>query len=488
MRVIQILSVSLLAILAAGLSVLAQRYDQLYLVVAALSAAFVAGGLVFHLRLKTAREELGLLRSHLESTRQHAALLAHHTRELREAHAGSGEGGVRSAEFATLSTLVRDLADSLSELDRRAEDVEREIADQRRMTPAAAARPAAPPPGWVSAPRPMAAQAPAMSAPTVSAPALSMPPAAPPRAAEMAPERREPVFEAETPAPRRASGSVPEPSRAVRQHVAAAIAADRFDLYLQRVVGLPQRRTRAYDITLRPDGAPLTIPNSDIRASVEAVGHQLAFDRKLVIQAVRLARVFLQRDRDVLLFVDISQRYLMSEAAFEELEALLSDVPRAAERIVLCLPQRFFTKAVAFENEALRNLARMGFALMMRDVTDLDLDLARLSRLNVRWLRMSSSAFIGAAHGNDTLLDVASADFVTLLERAKIAFIADGVSDETEIAELIDFGVEFAQGNAFAPPQAVRPDVLDAKVDTPRPSMPSPAAERRGLRDLAKRA
>lgn len=487
MRVIQILSVSLLAIFAAGLSVLAQRYDQLYLVVAALSAAFVAGGLVFHLRLKTAREELGLLRSHLESTRQHAALLARHTRELREAHAGSGEGAVRSAEFATLSTLVRDLADSLSELDRRAEDVEREIADQRRMAPSAAARPAAPPPGWVSAPRPMAAQAPVMSAPTV-APAMSMPPAAPARAAETALERMEPVFEADAPAQRRSLGTSPEPSRAVRQHVAAAIAADRFDLYLQRVVGLPQRRTRAYDITLRPDGAPLTIPNSDIRASVEAVGHQLAFDRKLVIQAVRLARVFLQRDRDVLLFVDISQRYLMSEAAFEELEALLSDVPRAAERIVLCLPQRFFTKAVAFENEALRNLARMGFALMMRDVTDLDLDLAKLSRLNVRWLRMSSSAFIGAAHSNDTLLDVASADFVTLLDRAKIAFITDGVSDESEIAELIDFGVEFAQGNAFAPPQAVRPDVLDAKVDTPRPSMPSPTTERRGLRDLAKRA
>lgn len=481
MRVLQILSVSLLAILAAGLSVLAQRFDQLYLVVAALSAAFVAGGLVFHLRLRAACEELGLLRSHLESTRQHAALLARHTRELREAHSGAGENGVSTTEFATLSALVRDLADNLSELDRRAEDVEREIADARRMTPQTAARPATPPPGWVSAPRPVASPAPALSVPaSAPAPAVSRPP-----------ERMEPVFEpdVEAPAPRRATVAAPaEPSRAVRQHVAAAIAADRFDLYLQRVVGLPQRRTRAYDITLRPDGAPLTVPNGEIRASVEAVGHQLAFDRKLVIQAVRLARVFLQRDRDVLLFVDISQRYLMSEAAFEELEALLADVPRAAERIVLCLPQRFFTKAVAFENEALRNLARMGFSLMMRDVTELDLDLGKLSRLNVRWLRMDSSAFIRVAHENETLLEVASADFVTLLDRAKVTFIADGVSDESEIAELIDFGVEFAQGNAFAPPQAVRPDVLDAKVDTPRPAVGGASAERRGLRDLAKRA
>lgn len=484
MRVVQILTVSILAVFAGGLSVLAQRYDQLPLVVAALSAAFVAGGALGYLRLKTAREELTLLRTHLESTRQHAALLARHTRELRESVVSgqASEGGVRASEFATLSALVRDLADNLSEMDRRAEGVEREIADVRRAAPMAAARAAIPAPGWVSAPRPVA------SPPPAPAPSLAAPPVVQQAAPAPAP-RLEPAFdpfeEAPAPAPRR--DAAPEPSRAVRQHVAAAIAADRFDLFLQRVVGLPQRRTRAYDITLRPDGVALTIANSEIRASVEAVGHQLAFDRKLMIQAVRLARVFMQRDRDVLLFVDISQRFLMSEAAFEELEALLADVPRAAERLVLCLPQRFFTKAVAYENEALRKLARLGFSLMMRDVTDLDLDLGKLARLNVRWLRMAGSHFIEAAQRNETLLEVASADFVALLDRAKIAFIADGVSDESEIAELIDFGVEYAQGHAFAPPQAVRPDVLQTGTSAPPPP-PSPAPERRGLRDLAKRA
>lgn len=490
MRVVQILTVSILAVLAGGLSVLAQRFDQLSLVVAALSAAFVAGGMLVHLRLKAARDELGVLRSHLESTRQHAALLARHTRELRESVVASngGEGSVRASEFATLSALVRDLADNLSEMDRRAEGVEREIADVRRAAPVAAARAAVPAPGWVSAPRPVASPAPAPVAP----PQTYAPPVVPAATAVPAP-RTEPAFDpfedvAPPPAPRRESGA--EPSRAVRQHVAAAIAADRFDLFLQRVVGLPQRRTRAYDITLRPDGVALTVANSEIRASVEAVGHQLAFDRKLMIQAVRLARVFMQRDRDVLLFVDISQRYLMSEAAFEELEALLADVPRAAERLVLCLPQRFFTKAVAYENEALRKLARLGFSLMMRDVTDLDLDLdlGKLARLNVRWLRMSSDHFITAAQQNETLLEVASADFVALLDRAKIAFITDGVSDESEIAELIDFGVEYAQGNAFAPPQAVRPDVLQAGTSAPQSSPAAPPLERRGLRDLAKRA
>jgi cyclic-di-GMP phosphodiesterase TipF (flagellum assembly factor) len=287
----------------------------------------------------------------------------------------------------------------------------------------------------------------------------------------------------------RQQGNAQEPPRAVRQLVAAAIAADRFDLFLQRVVGLPQRRLKGYDVTLRPDGSDLAIPNAEIRLAVEAVGHQLAFDRKLMIQAVRLARVFSQRERDVLLFVDISQRFLMSEAAFDDLEALIADVPQAPERIVLCLPQRFFRKAVAFEHEALRNLTKMGFHFMMRDIEDLDFDPGKLSQIGVRWLRMPAEALLAETQERETMFDVATADFVPLLARRKLAFMVDSVTDEPTIADLIDLNIEFAQGHAFSPPQAVRADVLEGNAAAPEPPRPTePPAERRSLRDLARRA
>ncbi len=479
MRLVQILTVLMLAALTGGFGILAQKFGQLPLLVVMLSAVFVAGGVMFQLRLMAANSELLLLRSHLESTRQHTALLARHTRELREnlSSAVGGEGKVGVSEFAALSALVRDIADGLSEVDRRAESAVREIADLRRAVPEFKPIPA-PLPAPVAAP-PSRAAAPLRPATPAHGQAKPAPGAA---------------------APRRESAN-PEPSRILRQQVVAAIAADRFDLYLQRVVSLPQRRTRAYDFTLRPDGVALSTPDSEIRASVEAVGHRLSFDRKLMIQAVRLARVFVQRDRDVLLFVDISQRYLMSDAALAELEALLVDFPRAAERLVLCLPQRFFVKAVAYEHEALRKLASLGFTLMLRDVINLELDLAKLSHLNVRWLRMAGKNFLAEIQNGSAVLDVAASDFVALLARSKIAFIAEGVSDEAEIAELIDYGVEFAQGNALAPPQAVRPDVLQGGAAAPaqavRPDVlqggaAAPAqvaaAEKRSLRDLARRA
>lgn len=478
MRLRNLIAVSLLAVLAAGLTVLAQRFDQLWLAVAALSGAFAGGGVFLHLKSNAAFRELEVLREHLEGTRQHAALLARHTRELREAfvHSGAmqGAGGAHAGEFAALSGLVRDLADGVAELDKRTEGAEAELAEIRRGKPATMPRSAPVSPSWVQPPKPSMAQ-PTMTQPVMTAPVA--PPSMDDRAMRDIPAP-----------PRTLAGN--EPPRAVRQLVAAAIAADRFDLYLQRVVGLPQRRIRGYDVTLRPDGSDLAIPNSDIRQAVEAVGHQLAFDRKLMIQAVRLARVFEQRDRDVVLFADISQRFLMSEAAFDDLDALVADVPHAPQRIVLCLPQRFFKKAVAFEHEALRTLGKMGFSFMMRDIEDLDFDPLKLAQMGVRWLRMSADSFIDIAHASETLLDVATADFITLLGRRKISFMADGVADESRIAELIDLNVEFAQGLAFAPPQAVRADVLEnapqAGPEIARSADPAP--ERRSLRDLARRA
>ena len=472
MRIRHLISVSALAVLAAGLTVAAQRFDQLWLAMAALSGAFAGGGVFLHLRTTAVARELDVLREHLEGTRQHAALLARHTRELREAfvQAGTGANGVRSGEFATLSSLVRDIADGVSELDRRTEATEHELAEMRRFKPAA--------------------PAPQQPTPRVTPQAPSwVQPAKPAMAAPVAAQPMEDRAMREIPSPpRNLSGN--EPPRAVRQLVAAAIAADRFDLYLQRIVGLPQRRIRGYDVTLRPDGSDLSIPNSDIRHAVEAVGHQLAFDRKLMIQAVRLARVFEQRDRDVVLFTDISQRFLMSEAAFDDLDALVADVPQAPQRIVLCLPQRFFKKAVAFEHEALRTLSKMGFSFMMREIEDLDFDPQKLSQMGVRWLRMAAGTFIQLAQENETLLDVASADFVTLLNRRKITFMADAVTEEGQIAELIDFNVEFAAGNIFAPPQAVRADVLEtpAAANEIARGGNEPTPERRTLRDLARRA
>lgn len=476
-----LLKVVTVAVAAAGVTFVAQRFDLLVLVVAAMAAALVA--CIFALRASghAVQDELALLRDHLETTRQQAAMLARMTREMRDAvvqHEAVAAPD-RSEEWAALSEIVRDIADEMSELDRRTEQVEGELAALRRD---GLAQPQA-------APRfTPAAQSP------VPAPAAAV------VARDIAPDEFGDALVAPTVPGLREIPGVPdlsnfgEPPRAVRQLVAAAIAADRFELYLQRIVSLPQRKTRAYEVSLRPDGCDPRISTSDIRTAVEHVGHQLAFDRKLMVQAMRLARMFEQRQRDVTLVADLSQRYLLSEPAFDELRALVADAPNAPRRIVLSLPQRFFKKAIAVENEALRQLSEMGFRFMVREVTDYNFELPRLQQSNVRWMRMDANRLIAASQSEEQTLEVAAADFAALLGRRQISLLIEGVNDEVTVAELIDFNIAYAQGQVFAPPQAVRPEVLEeapaaaAPVARARTIEAQATPERRGLRELARRA
>jgi EAL domain-containing protein (putative c-di-GMP-specific phosphodiesterase class I) len=479
-----LLKVMTVAVLAAGLTFVAQRYDLLVLMVALLAVAVVACAFSLRFSGTFMQEELALLRDHLETTRQQAAMLARMTREMRDAVVQHETAAApdRSAEWAALSEIVCDIADEMAELDRRTEQVEGELSALRRD-------------GTTPRPGASAWSTPA-SASGASASGVSVPASRNSRRDEMV----EPAARASAAGLREIPG-VPdlatsgEPPRAVRQFVAAAIAADRFELYLQRIVSLPQRKTRAYEVSLRPDGCDPRISTSEIRTAVEHVGHQLAFDRKLMVQAMRLARMFQQRQRDVTLVADISQRYLLSEPAFDELRALVADAPNAPRRIVLSLPQRFFKKAIAVENEALHQLSEMGFRFMVREVTDYNFELPRLQQSNVRWMRMDANRLLAASQSEEQVLDVAAADFAALLARRQISLLIEGVNEEAAVAELIDFNIAYAQGHIFAPPQAVRPEALDDGDSAPLPQesrlrageTPS-RAERRGLRELARRA
>jgi cyclic-di-GMP phosphodiesterase TipF (flagellum assembly factor) len=473
-----LLKVMTVAVAAAGLTFVAQRYDLLALVVAALAVAVVACAFALRFSGVFMQEELALLRDHLETTRQQAAMLARMTREMRDAVVQHETAAApdRSSEWAALSEIVCDIADEMAELDRRTEQVEGELAALRRDG---------------ATPRPAASAWSIPAASGVSALASHNP---------RRDDKIEPGSSSSSGGLREIPG-VPnlatfgEPPRAVRQLVAAAIAADRLELYLQRIVSLPQRKTRAYEVSLRPDGCDPRISTSEIRAAVEHVGHQLAFDRKLMVQAMRLARMFQQRQRDVTLVADISQRYLLSDPAFDELRALVADAPNAPRRIVLSLPQRFFKKAIAVENEALRQLSEMGFRFMVRDVSDFNLELPRLQQSNVRWMRMDAARLLAASQSEEQALEVAAADLAALLGRRQISLLIEGVNDEATVAELIDFNIGYAQGHVFAPPQAVRPEALDDGVSATAQSGSSlkagetpPKAERRGLREIARRA
>ena len=55
---------------------------------------------------------------------------------------------------------------------------------------------------------------------------------------------------------------------------------------------------------------------------------------------------------------------------------------------------------------------------------------------------------------------VPAEDLKKLLERNGLNLIAERVEDEKTVVQLLDYGVEFAQGYLFGEPRAVREDQL----------------------------
>jgi cyclic-di-GMP phosphodiesterase TipF (flagellum assembly factor) len=91
-------------------------------------------------------------------------------------------------------------------------------------------------------------------------------------------------------------------------------------------------------------------------------------------------------------------------------------------------------------------------------VETLALDFAKLKRLGFRHIKIKASTLVGGMDNAKAM--VTAEDFKGLLARHGLNLIAERVEDEKTVVQLLDYGVDFAQGYLFGEPRAVRDDVL----------------------------
>ena len=112
-------------------------------------------------------------------------------------------------------------------------------------------------------------------------------------------------------------------------------------------------------------------------------------------------------------------------------------------------------------------------------------------------MKVSADLLLRQASARQNLSDIAVEDLVAALARAGIRLVATAVERETDVPDLIDLDVPFAQGSVFAAPRAVRADVLAAAAPAqaapaaaapPAPEEPEPPPQRRPFRDFLRRA
>ncbi len=267
------------------------------------------------------------------------------------------------------------------------------------------------------------------------------------------------VEAAPAPAPQR---SRTEATRIVRD----ALENNRVDLYLQPVVGLPQRRTYFYEgyTRIRESNGAVVAPG-DFLAAAEEAGLITDVDNLLLLRCVQIVRRLTKADRRVGVFCNVSVNSLADEDFFPAFLDFLRRNSDLAGALIFELPRAAFEARSAVAARNMARLADFGFRFSIDQVSDLSLDLAELQRAGVRFLKVPGTRLVEAAHGGEPIAGrepgaLRPEDIAGLFARYGIDLIAEKVENEGTVVEVLDLDIAYAQGHLFGAPRPVRDDVI----------------------------
>ncbi len=243
--------------------------------------------------------------------------------------------------------------------------------------------------------------------------------------------------------------------------IRGSLEENRVDLYLQPMVSLPQRKLRFYEALsrLRAQDGSVIMPAQYMKVAAPA-GLMSVVDNLLLFRCVQIVRKLTQKSKDVGVFCNISGDTLKDAEFFPQFLDYMQNHRDLARNIVFEFAQDAVLNASVQVESNLRYLASLGFSLSMDHVETLALDFNKLNNLGFRHLKVRAEMLTRGMTGARAA--VAAEDFRALLQRFGLDLIAERVEDEKTVIQLLDYGVDFAQGFLFGEPRAVRDDSLKA--------------------------
>ena len=277
-------------------------------------------------------------------------------------------------------------------------------------------------------------------------------------------------------APPEPPAPAPDPAEEARKRaIIQAFREDRLEIHLQPVVSLPQRKTRFYEALarLRLDEQTLLQPDEFLPVLEES---QLLpeLDGKVAARAAAVARHLVNRGSEGFVSCNLAAASVRTPGFLRALGRILEAYPDILGRLAFEIPQRAWRMLDAESAGALEQLRAKGAFFILDRATDMRLDPLSLADRGVAYAKLPARMLLDPqpSHG----LDFETADLATVLSRAGIRLVADRVETESDVPDLIDIDVPLAQGYVFAPPRAVRPDIVAGLARRATPPQSTPPA------------
>jgi cyclic-di-GMP phosphodiesterase TipF (flagellum assembly factor) len=249
------------------------------------------------------------------------------------------------------------------------------------------------------------------------------------------------------------------PGDAMLRDLREAIEGNRIDLYLQPIVTLPDRKLRFYDASTRiRTGDDAFMPPSDYLQLAEREHLMPRIDNVMLVKCVQLLRRLGPESRLKGMFCNLSAQSLLDHDFFPELVEFMEENSTLADNLTFQLSQRAVLDIGADALAGLKTLGKLGFVFSLDHVADLDVDFAALRDHFFRYVKIEAKTLLHDMA--EARASIPAADMTSYLDRFDLKLIVEKVDDEASLERLMDYGVDLAEGDLFARPRPVTPEMF----------------------------
>jgi cyclic-di-GMP phosphodiesterase TipF (flagellum assembly factor) len=224
-------------------------------------------------------------------------------------------------------------------------------------------------------------------------------------------------------------------------------------------VTLPDRKLRFYDASTRiRTGDDAFMPPGDYLELAEREHLMPRIDNVMLVKCVQLLRRLGPESRLKGVFCNLSAQSLLDHDFFPELVEFMEENSTLADNLTFQLSQRAVLDIGADELAGLKTLGKLGFVFSLDHVADLDVDFAALRDHFFRYVKIEAKTLLHDMA--EAGASIPAADMTSYLDRFDLKLIVEKVDDEASLERLMDYGVDLAEGDLFARPRPVTPEMF----------------------------
>ncbi len=237
----------------------------------------------------------------------------------------------------------------------------------------------------------------------------------------------------------------------VLQLVQSAAQQDRIDLFMQPIVGLPQRKTRFFEMLSRirvKEGAYL--PASRYVGIANRQALMPIIDNLLLLRGLLLIRNAEDDGPGNAYFFNITSPTLNDPKFMGDLVEFISLNRALAPRLVFELAQTDLATMNADVLPILDGLSKLGCRFSMDQVRSLNVNFSRLNARHIRFVKIDAALLVREIKEDSGLqrLKRLKDEF----DRNGIDLIVEKIETERQLLEILEIDVDYGQGYLFGKP------------------------------------